>query len=156
SADKRDWSDVDELLNQLAKSAPESPLVPLLRAELLIAQGRTAEAEKLIATARDKSSGEIAYWNALVNLAIYDKRWDQASQTLEEAEKKLGDRAELRLARARLLASKGEKGAAEQIRKLAEKSKDFSAQDQVALWRGLVSASLALEDIPQAERLCQH
>ncbi|MGO9110402.1 MAG: tetratricopeptide repeat protein, partial [Thermoguttaceae bacterium] len=68
---------------------------------------------------------------------------------------KLGDRAALRVARAQLLSGKGEKGAAEQIRKLAEKSKDFSKQDEVGLWQGLMSASLAVDDIPQAERLCQ-
>ena len=138
---------MDELLNQLGKAAPESTAVSLLRAELLIAQDRIAEAEKLIETAREKNPGEVADPIALINLAIQDKRWDQASQTLAEAEKKLGDRAALRLARA-ALTRKGEKGVAEQIRVLAEKSKDFSAQEQVGLWQGLVSASLAVDDVP--------
>ena len=94
------------------------------------------------------------YWIALIDLAIRDKRWDQASQTLAEAEKKLGDRAALRLDRAALDSQRRERRRRTDP-KLAEKSKDFSAQDQVGLWRGLVSASLAVDDVPQAERLCQ-
>jgi tetratricopeptide (TPR) repeat protein len=155
SADKRDWSEVDKLLNQLGEVAPNSTAVPLLQAELLIAQDRAAEATKLIETVRDKDPKEIAYWIALVNLAIRENQWDKAGQSLEEAEKKFGDRATLRLARAQFWTRKGQKGAAEQLRKLAEKSKDFSPQEQVGLWQGLVSASLAVDDIPQAVRLCQ-
>ncbi len=119
SSDKRDWSEVDELLNQLDKSAPASAAGPLLRAELLIAQDRATEAEKLMAAAHDKDPKEIAYWMALINLAIRDNRWEQAGQTLDEAEKKFGDRAALRLARAVLDPQRPERrrGAAPQARR---------------------------------------
>ena len=155
SADRRDWSEVIELLNQLARSTPQSPAVPLLRAELLMAQDRAAEAARLIETEKNKDPKEIAFWIALVDLAVRDNQWDRARESLEAAEKQFGDRAVLRLARARYLVRKGEKGAAEAIRKLAEKCKDFSAQDQAQVWRELVWASLAVDDLPQAERLCQ-
>ena len=155
NVEQRDWSDVSDRVNQLAKAAPESAAVPLLRAELLMAQDRPAEAEKLIEAAQDKDPKEVAFWTALVELAVRDNRWDRARQTLEEAEKKLGDQVALRLARAEYVVRKGDKGDAEEVRKLAEKSKDFSAQDQVRLWRELASASLAVEDFPQTERLCR-
>ncbi len=118
-----------------------------------MAQDRAAEAEKLIESEKEKDPKEIAYWVALADLAIRDNRWERARQTLDEAEKKLGDQVALRLTRAQYLVRKGEKDAAEQIRKLAEKSKDFSTPDQVRLWRELAAASLAVDDFPQAERL---
>ena len=100
---------MDKLLNQLGEVAPNSTAVPLLQAELLIAQDRAAEATKLIETVRDKDPKEIAYWIALVNLAIRENQWDKAGQSLEEAEKKFGDRATLRLARAQFWTRKGQK-----------------------------------------------
>ena len=95
-ADQRDWSDVADLVNRLAKSAPQSAAVPLLRAEVLMAQDRAAEAEKLIESEKEKDPKEIAYWVALAHLAIRDNRWERARQTLDEAEKKLGDQVALR------------------------------------------------------------
>ena len=86
---------------------------------------------------------------------LLEAQIEQAEGHWLEATKRFGDRADLRFARARYLVRKGEKNAAERIRKLAEKSKNFSAQDQVQLWRDLAPASLAADDIPQAERLCQ-
>jgi tetratricopeptide (TPR) repeat protein len=155
SVDKRDWQAVNDLVNQLAKSAPQSNAVPLLRAEILMAQDRASEAEKLIEAEKNRDPKEIAFWITLVDLAMRDNRWDRARQILEEAQKELGDRVALRLTRARYLIRRGEKGAAEQIRKLAEKSPDISAQDQVQLWRNLVPAALAADDFPEAEQLCQ-
>ncbi len=155
NADKRDWSQAADLVNQLATKFPQAAAVPLLRSELLIAQGRAAEAEKLLEAAHDKNPQEIAFWVAMVSLANREGNWDRALQTLVEAEKKFGNRAALRTARAWYLTQKGEKDAAEPIRKLAEKSPNFSAQDKVQLWRVLASYSMALGDFPQAERLCR-
>ncbi len=79
AADRRDWSDAADLLNQLAKAAPKSSALPLLRAELLMAQNRAAEAEKLIETESNKDPNEISFWIALIDLAILWKRQRIAS-----------------------------------------------------------------------------
>ena len=100
SADKRDWSEVDDLVNQLARIGPQSPAVPLLRAELLMAQDRAAEAEKLLETAqRQKSRRKLPSGSRWSTWQSARTSWDRARQTLDEAEKKFGDRAALRLAR---------------------------------------------------------
>jgi tetratricopeptide (TPR) repeat protein len=152
---QRNWKEVEDVLEQAAQAAPKSALTPLLRAELLVAQDRGTEAEKLILAQRDKEPNEIVYWIALVDLALRDKQWDRAEQLLQEVEKKLGDRVPLRLARAYYLAQKAEKNAAAQLRPLAEKAKDFSPDDLAKLWRGLVGPSLLVEDFQQAAQLTQ-
>jgi hypothetical protein len=154
-SDMRDWHGVEDLLNQMAKLAPKSAAVVLLWSEVRKAQGRGAEAESLLEAEKNKNPKDIAFWIALVDLAIHDNHLDRARQTLEEAEKTLGDHAALRLARVRYLVLKGEKDATEQLRKIAEESKDFSPQEQVQLWRAMIPASLALSDFPEAERLGQ-
>jgi len=156
SPDQRDWGGTDGLVNQLATLKADSAAVPLLRAELLVAQDHAAEAKKILETARDRNPKEVAIWLALAELAIRDSQWEQASKILKEVEKKLGDSVALRVARAQYLVGKGETGAAESLRKLSENSKEFSKQDQVRLWRALTSASSAIADFSQAAGLCQH
>jgi cellulose synthase operon protein C len=153
--EQRNWTGTADLLDHFAARAGKSPAVPLLRAELLVAQGRAAEAEKLLAMERSKDPKEIAFWIAEADLALRDNGLDRAKQILDEAEKQFGDRVLLRLARAQYLARKGEKGAAEQLRQLAEKTKEFSRPDQLRLWRGLARAALVVDDAAQAERLCR-
>ena len=109
----------------------------------------------MIEAQRKSNPKEVAFWVAEIDLALRDNRWERAGQLLAEAEKQLGDSLVLRLVRARYLVLKGEKDAAEQLRKLAENTKEFSAADQVRLWRALASASLVVNDFAQAERLWQ-
>ncbi len=155
-ADQRgDWGRASGLLDEFSRTAPNSAAIPLLQAELLVAKGQQADAEKLIEAQRKNNPKEVAFWVAEIDFAIRDSRWERATQLLAEAEKQLGDSLVLRLVRAKCLVLKGEKDAAEQLRKLAEKTNDFSKADQVRLWQSLASASLAVNDFAQAEQLWQ-
>jgi cellulose synthase operon protein C len=155
NAENRDWRATEDLVNQFARLAPDSAVPKLMRAELLIAQNRGTEAEKILDAERNRNPKEIDFWKALVDAAIYNNHLEQARKILEEAEQKFGDRVSLRLSRANYLVRKGEKVAKEQVGKLAEKSKDFSPQDQAQLWRNLVPIALALDDLSLAERISQ-
>ncbi len=155
-ADQRgDWGRASGLLDEFARTAPNSAAVPLLQAELLVAKGQQADAEKLIEAQRKSNPKEVAFWSAEIDLALRDSHWERASQLLAEAEKQLGDSLVLRLVRTKCVVLKGEKDVAEQLRKLAEKTDDFSKADKVRLWQSLASASLAVNDFAQAEQLWQ-
>jgi tetratricopeptide (TPR) repeat protein len=153
--DQRDWGTATDQLARFAMQAGTTAAVPVLRAELFVAQNKDADAEKLITAERDKDPKEITFWLAGIDLAIRGKHWDQANQLLEGAAKQFGDRVPLRLARANYLARKGEKDSGEVLRKLGEKSKEFSRQDQQRLWRGMLPAVLAVKDFFQAQQLCR-
>jgi tetratricopeptide (TPR) repeat protein len=98
---RRDWKDVEAALDRLAVAKPDDSQSTLLRAEALLAQGRGEEAEKLLAAARDKHPESVDLWAALARVAEQRQQSQRAAELLDQAEKKFGDCAWIRLARAR-------------------------------------------------------
>jgi tetratricopeptide (TPR) repeat protein len=66
---ERDWSEVNSLVDRLIQANPEAAGPVILRAEALVGQERTAEAEKVLSAARDKLSDQREPWGALLALA---------------------------------------------------------------------------------------
>src|SRR5262249_15337704 len=104
---QRDWSAAERALQQASRSVKRSVEITMLRSEVLVGQDRAAEAEQLLEEARaeqekaGKPEKEAELWAAQADLATRLKDRPRALEILGRAEKKLGDRAELRLARAR-------------------------------------------------------
>jgi tetratricopeptide (TPR) repeat protein len=97
---ERDWKEAESVLDRLAQAAPDAAEVTLVRAEALLAQGRTEETEKLLSAARDKHPEQADFWAALVKLAERKQQPQAAAELLDQAEKKFGDCVWIRLARA--------------------------------------------------------
>ena len=57
----------------------------------MAAQSNAAKAEEILLHAREKLSDKPDLWRTLAALAQRQKKWDQAEQYLQEAEKKFGD-----------------------------------------------------------------
>jgi tetratricopeptide (TPR) repeat protein len=104
---QRHWDEVDAILNELVRAQPESVEVTLLRAEALSARDQHEQAEQLLTRARDQQPRQVAYWTALAGLAELQGKPATILALLTEAEKHVGDRVELRLARATYWASHG-------------------------------------------------
>ena len=152
---ERDWQGVAESLDQAARATPDSVHVPILRAEVLVAQGQLEAAEESLVAAHDAQPEAVELWVALAALAQRAQDWERAAELLDETEKRLGDSAELRLARATYLVRHlGEDASAPLIR-LATNTEDFPDDEQQRLYRRLASLSLQLGDFEQAERLCR-
>ncbi len=66
-ADKRDWGQVDRLIVDAAAKAPESVEIRILQANSLLAQGKAAEAEKVLETARAKNPESVEIWVAQID-----------------------------------------------------------------------------------------
>ena len=154
-AGQRNWKPVEKLLDAAEKSLPDSPDVPVLRANMLVAQGRAADAEKLLLKTRDKYPKQFTAWRALVVLAIRDKDWEKAEGLLAESEKALGDTVELRLPRIAVLRAARRRDAVPRLRKLAENADRFSEQERLQLWSGLLGAALQVGDKELAGSLAQ-
>jgi tetratricopeptide (TPR) repeat protein len=73
----------------------------------------------------------------LADLAAAEGRWDDALRTLDEAGRRLGDRVELRLARARVWARRGTPEAPARLAEAARGWEGLAFGDQVRLLRGL-------------------
>jgi cellulose synthase operon protein C len=152
-AEQRDWKDVEAILNRLQAATPDETNLTLLRAECLFGQGKSAETEKLLTAARDQHPEKTELWSALVSLAGRRQQWDRASELLDEAEKKFGDRVFIRLARGQFLLTRHGKNAAADLAKLGAESSKFSAEDRLQLHRELAMYLWEIGDLDHAKQL---
>lgn len=150
---RQDWQTASRLLAQLAEIDSESPAVPVLRADILVAQGDAEKAEELLIAARDRSPKTIDFWLALVALAERRDDADRAERLIEEARVAAGDSVPLRLAQARQLAIRRGADAKESLRELARTADSFSNDEQINFSAGLADLARAIGDFEEAERL---
>src|SRR5262249_42632002 len=98
-----DWEEVDRFLDELSSDGKKGKTEDIrLRADSLMARQQFEGARKLLQEAKDRQPKEVAYWIAWA--ALLEQQGNQVQQVLsclDEAEQKLGDRVELRVARAR-------------------------------------------------------
>ncbi len=148
----RDWTTIERMLDEADRREPNTVAVALARAELYAAQGRTADAERVLAAARAAlpESGDI--WSHSINLAQQQRDWPKVEALLAEAAEKAGDRVELRLTKARYLTQRYGKEAAPRIRELAQNVDGFNVADQQTLLAGL-SALLQGDDLNLAREM---
>ena len=144
---ERDWPRVESLLDEAGKALPNATTVPLMRAEVLLAQGRQADAEKVVIAARDKAPEHPELWATLITLADRQSDWTKVEELLREAESKAGDSVELRLAKGRYLVHRHGKKATEQLQALVSNLDHFSPADQQSLLQGLSNASVQADDL---------
>lgn len=116
----RQWGPIETLLDEAGKLDPGSAAVAVLRAEVLVARDKPDEARTLLRKARDGEPSRPEYWLALAALAERAESPDAALAALDEAQRKLGDRVDIRLARARILANRGGEADLKALAALAE------------------------------------
>src|SRR5207249_1368530 len=90
---------------------------------------------------------------ALAALSERQEGPEAALRVLDEAERRLGDRAEIRLARAWTWARRGGDEAPAALAKLMQDLPKFTADDQQRLLRGLVDPYIRIGDRREARRL---
>jgi tetratricopeptide (TPR) repeat protein len=150
----RNWTEAEQLLATAEKAFPENVQLPVLRAEMLLAQDHAEGAEQVIAQARNKTPKEKTFRLALATLASRQRKWDTAEKLLEETEKDLGDSVDLRLARAQYWLERYGKQAMDRLVTLLEREDRVLKADLPRLWRGLAGAFLQLDVYVRARRLC--
>ena len=150
-----DWGDAEKYLKAAAEANKTSPEVPLPRAELLLRQGKVEAAEALLKAAKAKQPEAVELWTALADLAVRRKAPAEARALLDEAQKAVGDRVLLRLARARLLAGKPGKEVAAALARLAEGAERYNEEDRGRLLSGLADAQFRAGNLEEARRLWQ-
>lgn len=155
---QRDWSAVESAVVRARKAQPDAPEVTVLQAEVLIARKEFVAARAALQQALDqarsvKGPGAILLWCALAELAERQGQPGDADRTLERAEAELGDGLELRLARCRLWANRGDGAARKNLAALADGLDKLSAAARTRLCRELADAWARLGDPARAEGL---
>jgi tetratricopeptide (TPR) repeat protein len=159
---KPDWRLAERALEHAAEVLPDSIEVPLLRAEMWVAQENYPEASRALDAAKNRQRSEPELWAARAEVALRAGDAKEAENILDRAARKIDDGVVLRLARARFLASKparekldadGIKQVHRDIDVLAEKMDRFTEDDQARLFSGLATAHLRAGDTGSARRL---
>lgn len=150
---QRQWSEFDRLLQELERVLPKSTELLLLRAESLAARDQPEQTQDLLLKALADEPHQLEVRVALVGMALYQNKLDRAAAILDDAEKQLGDRVELRRARARYWAQRGGVDALPALARLMDGMDRFDKSGQRYLLQGLTEAYSWLGDLAQAEHL---
>ena len=125
----------------------------MLRAEVLAVRGHLDQARSLLDRALAKQPEQVELWVALANLISRSQKPEEALTILDDAEKRLGDKVELRQARAGYWTRKGGAEALAALAKLESDVGKFNADDLTSLQRELATDYLRLGKDRDAERI---
>jgi tetratricopeptide (TPR) repeat protein len=152
-ASDRDWGEVTQALDRLAKANPADVDVPILRAEASLAQGQPDRALEVLTKARDQHPDQVALWVALVDLAERLGKAETAATLLADARHKLGERVELRLVALRTVLRRRGGAARPELARLEKGLEKDTAADQERLLGALADAHLQIGEVDAARRL---
>ncbi len=151
-ADRR-WKDVEEIVRKAQELKAATVETTVLQAEILAAQDQVDQAFALLVKARDAEPNQPEYWTALAALA--ERQGDSAKRDglLADAQQRLGDTVDVRLARARHLVGRPADEIDKELDRLAAGADQFKAEDQARLLVGLGSIAQRTGKLALAARL---
>jgi tetratricopeptide (TPR) repeat protein len=161
---RRNWDEVDDALKQAERLKPLPVSVAILRADYRANQDKTDNARfdnagrYLAEMFPDQKARPAEVWVALSALEEQRGQPAKALAILDEAEQLVGDRVELRLARAGYLVRQGQGKARDALLALAKDIDDedeFSIADRRRLLRGLADAFTQAKLTAEASDLWQ-
>jgi predicted Zn-dependent protease len=151
---ERAWAALDGALDRASKATPDSPQVPILRAEALAARGQPERALALLAGAEAARPKDILVRAVLADLACRHGKLDVARATLDRARRELGDSLELWLARLRQALALHPNEARAALQALGEEAPaSLGSAERLRFKRLLAEALLRAGDRVGAERL---
>lgn len=150
---QQDWAEFDEVLNDIQQQGSMEVEVALLRMEQSRVKNDLEESATVIAAAREKSPDRFELWNAQIDLALTNRKWEFVEQLLEACETQFGDTPSVRLLRARYYVERYSKEATAHLRQLAEPAETWVAKERLQFATELIPLLLSIEDFEKAESL---
>lgn len=153
--EKRRWSEIDEVLERAARYPTLELSLTVLRAEVLLEQGRAEPARTLLEkTAADHPSA-LEPWMGLIDLALRQGDLTRALQALEKARQKLGTHRELCEAEITLALRQRARQATQTLRKVDDERNRLPENEQAALLKQLAAAYFHIGEPEEGRRLCR-
>jgi tetratricopeptide (TPR) repeat protein len=152
---RREWAEVETLLDEAPPAVRALPEHRLTAIDLLALSGKLDEAIASADEACKLQPNEVRFWLARAALADHGERPDplKALAVLAEAQGSVGDTVELRLARAERLVGLPPDDARGPLRALEKNGDQFPAAERGRLEIGLADAHARLRDLDDAARL---
>jgi tetratricopeptide (TPR) repeat protein len=148
-ADPRRMTEVEALLARLEAAAPNNPSLPLYRAEFLSVSGKLDKAmESLTLAVQGPARRQPEVWINLAQGLERLNRWNESIQTLDKAAlpENAGDRVQVRIAKARLLARAGKGQAALEVLTKDPERVSVGERPELAKFRGELLRELGDRD----------
>ena len=137
---ERNWSDVEDFIDELARNRGSEVESLVLRAELEAARGEPERSLSPLRNALDRQRGRIELWLALADLELRAGRREAAVAVIEQAERELGSRPELLIARIRLAAAGDVETTRRELFLLESRVGEISDPDRLGVVLELASA----------------
>jgi tetratricopeptide (TPR) repeat protein len=146
---ERRWDDVEATLRQFESRAgtaasQSAAEVALLRAEALAAQDNLDATRQGLRQALKREPKDVSLWLALAGVASRSGKPEEALEVLDEADRALGDRVELKVARAGYWATQRGDKAAAALADLERGGESLPKADRARLDRSLAAAYTAI------------
>jgi tetratricopeptide (TPR) repeat protein len=106
--EKRNWTELNQVLEQAKKTAPGSVELSLVRADYAASLGKPEDGLALLEAATRQAPASSTLWLALSDALARMGRIDDAIERMDRALTSAGEQAALRISKARLLLRKGE------------------------------------------------
>ncbi len=148
-----DWTVTETLLREVEKRLPDSPLIPILRAEILVNRKDADEAERQLEAALALRPEQTELWTAAIELAQRRRDWPRTLALIERAQTQLGDAVELRLAQASYIVRQDAQDKTSRLHALTQPPESYSDAQIAQLWSGLAGAALQTKDFALARDL---
>lgn len=127
SPDQQQWDPLLRLLDEIELNTTEGdPDVPIMRAEIAIAQQDMARAEQILVDASQKYPNQMQYFSALIQMAQKQDDMAKAEERLEQLQERFGDSADTRMAEARLILARDGKDGFGKLDELTKNMEEFN------------------------------
>ena len=153
--ERRDWRKIEAAIDQAESNNSDLPGIALLRAEVLVAQGKSKEGVSVLQKAVKKSPEELSLWTALIRLAERDRDFDRASQLLKTARGHIRDSLELLLLEGELAAYQRGAGAANTLASIEAELNTADSSERAPQLRELASLYEAIGEFGRARQLLE-
>jgi tetratricopeptide (TPR) repeat protein len=151
-----DWTQCQRTLDDASKAFPNNPPeLVLLRAELLIQQGKQGDALKLIQQAKNDNPKTIEYRIALIDIALRGAQPSKALSFLEEARKDFGDKPVFRTAEGRIIVATKDPKATERLIDLTKNTKGLNDDEKAQLFGAIAELLYRNDARAEARKLWQ-
>lgn len=154
--EQRDWTAFQKSIESAKNIGCDPTEIHLLSAEALVAQGLPALAQANLTHAIKANGKDIRLHIALSNLFMQAKSWQRARVLLDQAEKALGDQAQIRASRI-FLALQSVRMDRSTLQRLSELKKDldpFPTHHKGQIFQLLATAHARGGSYAEAMRLC--
>jgi Tfp pilus assembly protein PilF len=153
-ADRRQWQEIDQLLDLAAQLPKQAAAVALARAEAQVFRGRLDEAQALLREALKRDAAQLGLWAALADVAAHQGDAAGGRRVLADARRHLGDSFELRLAVVELC-TRADRETLAELRALEQGLDSFTAEQRDRLLIALVARFFEIGEVAEGARLCR-